>query len=69
MKDLKTNFLYQSVLRLGKAEKKWQETGDLLLLAFIKRESGVLLRQAIKLWWRLRFSRQAIKAWWRLLTP
>ena len=47
----------KSAFRLSKAAKILQETKEPGLFEYIKRESTILVRRAIKLWWQLRFGR------------
>ncbi len=65
MKDLGIGSICNSALRLAKAEEKLKEMGGPFWPHFLRRESGILLRRAFKLWWRLHFNRQAVKAWWK----
>jgi len=52
-----TDPVIRSAWRLSQATKKLQETQELGLFELIKRESTILVRRSIKLWWQLRFGR------------
>jgi len=52
-----TDPVIRSAWRLSEAVKKLQETQEQGLFEFIKRESTILVRRAINLWWQLRFGR------------
>ena len=47
----------RSAYRISEAAKKLKETQEPGLFDLIKRESTILVRRAIKLWWQLRFGR------------
>ena len=52
-----TDPVIKSAWRLSQAAKKLQETQEPGLFELIKRESTILVRRAINLWWQLRFGR------------
>jgi len=57
MKQRNGKLIQNSAERLVEGEKKLREVGDGSWLFFLKRESSILLRLAIKLWLKLRFRR------------
>lgn len=52
-----TDPVIRSAYRLSAAAKRLQETQEPGLFELIKRESTILVRRSIKLWWQLRFGR------------
>ena len=57
MKHIPVRSALRSAERLVEAEEQYSKTGDHFWLLFLKRESSILLRRAIKIWLRLRFGR------------
>jgi len=47
--------ILKSAKRLAEAEEEYSKKGDHFCLAFLKRESSILLRRVLKFWFRLRF--------------
>ena len=45
----------KSAKRLFEADRNLEESGDRVWLLFMRKESGILLRLALKLWLKLRF--------------
>ena len=49
--------ILKSAKRLVEGEQGLKETEDPLWIAFLKKESNILVRRALKFWFRLRFGR------------
>ena len=54
MKGIKAKPILRSAKRLVEAENSYNKTGDRVWVSFLKRESSILLRRAIKFWIKLR---------------
>ena len=57
MKNLGSRSILKSAKRLVEGEQELKETKDPIWIGFLKRESNILVRRALKLWFRLRFGR------------
>ena len=55
------NSILEAAKRFVDGEQKLKETKDPIWIGFLKRESNILLRRAITLWWRLRFGEKPYK--------
>ena len=57
MKSLGSRSVLRSAQRLVEGEQELKKTRDPIWIGFLKRESGILLRRAIRVWFRIRFGR------------
>jgi hypothetical protein len=57
MKNQGSMTLLRSVRRLIKGEENYRSTGDKLWLQFLRKESTILLRRALKFWFKVRIGR------------
>jgi len=57
MKHINAKSVLRSAERLVQAEDKFKETRDPAWLWFLKIESSILARRAIKIWFKIRFRR------------
>ena len=55
MKSLSSHSILKSAQRLVEGEQQLKETKDPIWISFLKRESNLLLRRTLKVWWQLRF--------------
>lgn len=57
MRNIGSGALFRSVMRLVRGEDSYRSTGDKLWLQFLRRESTILLRRALKFWFKVRLGR------------
>ena len=57
MKPIHAKAVLRSAQRLAEGEIYYKASNDPVWLAFLKKESLILLKRAIKVWLRLRFRR------------
>lgn len=61
MRSLGTRSLLRSAKRLAEGEQEYEKTKGKFWPAFLKRESTILVRRAVRVWLRLRIGRRPWK--------
>ena len=57
MKGINAKSVLRSAERLVEGEEHYKETGEPVWILFLKKESSILVRRAVKVWLNLRFRR------------